>query len=328
MNVQLLVDDIIRQTTVLIAQLSTAAGLRAPLSHIADQVFLELSRELEAQGVRRKVVADMFGLALRSYQLKVQRVADGAGASSSLWQAVYADLAQGSRRRVELEQRHRPHLPQQIAASLQDMVQSGLAYSSGRGGNTIYGLTSDADRRQMTDAERGEALRSLAWYLVASGSAQTTEQLAQQLKLDDATLAELLRALRDEGRVSQDEGQLLAQPFEIAVGSSLGWETAVLDHFRAVATAIGMKVSRPYSAKGDRVGGGTHSFRVHPEHPHADEVYGLLQEIRERTAELWRRVSEHNQAHPPPEDADRVTFYFGQSLVSSDDHKSKEQDEA
>jgi hypothetical protein len=57
----------VQQTTVLIAQLSTAAGLRAPLAHVADQVFVELSRELEAQGLGRKVVADMFGMALRGY---------------------------------------------------------------------------------------------------------------------------------------------------------------------------------------------------------------------------------------------------------------------
>src|SRR5687768_7502850 len=73
MNTKLLIDAIVHQTTVLIAQLSTASGIRAPLSHVADQVFLELSREIEAQGVSRKVAADMFGLAIRTYQKKVQR---------------------------------------------------------------------------------------------------------------------------------------------------------------------------------------------------------------------------------------------------------------
>lgn len=69
MNVKLLVDGIMRQTTVLIAQLSTSAGVRAPLAHMADQVFLSLSREIEAQGVARKVVADMFGLRMRRRHL-------------------------------------------------------------------------------------------------------------------------------------------------------------------------------------------------------------------------------------------------------------------
>ncbi len=47
MNVNLLIDAIVRQTTVLIAQLATAAGARAALSHTANQVFLELVRELK-----------------------------------------------------------------------------------------------------------------------------------------------------------------------------------------------------------------------------------------------------------------------------------------
>jgi hypothetical protein len=63
-NLRLVIDGIVRQTTVLIAQLSTTSGLRSPLAHVADQVFLELAREIEAQGVRRPVAADMFGLAL------------------------------------------------------------------------------------------------------------------------------------------------------------------------------------------------------------------------------------------------------------------------
>jgi hypothetical protein len=40
-NTKLLIDAIVHQTTVLIAQLSTASGIRAPLAHVADQVFFE-----------------------------------------------------------------------------------------------------------------------------------------------------------------------------------------------------------------------------------------------------------------------------------------------
>ena len=78
MDLKLLIDGIVRQTTVLIAQLSTSAGVRAPLAHVADQVFLELAREIEALGVGRRVAADMFGMALRSYQKKMQRLTESA----------------------------------------------------------------------------------------------------------------------------------------------------------------------------------------------------------------------------------------------------------
>src|SRR5262245_6190833 len=58
-NVNLLIDAIVRQTTVLIAELATNRGLRAPLAHVAEQVFFELTRELDTQGISRKVSADM-----------------------------------------------------------------------------------------------------------------------------------------------------------------------------------------------------------------------------------------------------------------------------
>ena len=74
METRHLIDAIVQQTTLLIAQLATSAGIRAPLAHIADQVFLDLAREIEQQGVTRKVVADMFGMALRTYQKKVNRL--------------------------------------------------------------------------------------------------------------------------------------------------------------------------------------------------------------------------------------------------------------
>ena len=85
MNVKLLIDGIMQQTTVLIGQLSTAAGVRAPLARVAEQVFLDLARTLEAQGVGRRVAADMFGLALRSYQKKVRRLTEGVSAPEQTW---------------------------------------------------------------------------------------------------------------------------------------------------------------------------------------------------------------------------------------------------
>ena len=89
LDIRLLIDQIVRQTTVLIAQLSTQAGVRAPLAPIADQVFLELTSEIERQGVGKKVVADMFGMSLRTYQRRVQRVAESVTVrDKTLWEAV------------------------------------------------------------------------------------------------------------------------------------------------------------------------------------------------------------------------------------------------
>src|SRR6187431_1816006 len=95
MNAQVLIDAVVRQTMVLIAQLSTADGGRSPLSHVADEVFMALVRELESQGVGKKVIADMFGIALRSYQQKVQRLSESATRRGvTLWSAIHAFLSE------------------------------------------------------------------------------------------------------------------------------------------------------------------------------------------------------------------------------------------
>ncbi len=74
-----LIHAIVRQTTVLIAQLATSGGWRAPLAQLADQVFQDLVTELERQGVSRKVSADMFGMGLRTYQRRVRRITESLG---------------------------------------------------------------------------------------------------------------------------------------------------------------------------------------------------------------------------------------------------------
>lgn len=40
MDSQLLIEQIVRQTIIFIAQLATTGGVRAPLAHLADRVFL------------------------------------------------------------------------------------------------------------------------------------------------------------------------------------------------------------------------------------------------------------------------------------------------
>src|SRR5512138_2295264 len=89
MTVELLIQAIVRQTTILIAQLATTGGARAPLAQVANQVFLDLVGELERQGVSRKVSADMFGMGLRSYLRRVQRLGESSTERGrSLWEAV------------------------------------------------------------------------------------------------------------------------------------------------------------------------------------------------------------------------------------------------
>jgi hypothetical protein len=155
----------VRQTTALIARLSTAAGVRSPLGHVADDVFSGLVSELNQQGVSNKVIADMFGMAARSYRQKVQRL--GASASSrgaTLWSAVQAFLAEREwTTRGELLERFKYEDEVSLRSILNDLVENGFAVRSGMGRDTRYRVATDDELRDSGtppgegDPEIGEA---------------------------------------------------------------------------------------------------------------------------------------------------------------------------
>lgn len=95
-NAHLLVNSIVQQTIVFIAQLATAAGVRAPLARIADEVFLGLTRELQAQGLKKKVIADMFGMGLRTYHRRVQSAEQSANLGPFQFRNSGLELATGA----------------------------------------------------------------------------------------------------------------------------------------------------------------------------------------------------------------------------------------
>lgn len=323
MNVVLLIDQIVRQTTVLIAQLSTAAGIRAPLADVADQVFLKLAAEIEAQGVPRKVVADMFGLALRSYQRKVQRLAESTSdGKRTLWQGVLEHLARdGSTTRHALIQHFDRDDPEAVAAVLSDLVRSGLVYKTGAGKRALYGATREQDYGKLVDSENLDATAGIAWLSIHRSPGMTSDQLGAQLSLDVAQVERVLEALREQGRIKSEGAGYRSDVVTIPVGESRGWEAAVFDHYQAMVTAIGKKLhGGARSATDDVVGGATLSFDVHDAHPHRQRVYGLLAEVRAQVNTVWNDVRQHNAEHPvPDEQKQRVSFYFGQSVTRAED---------
>jgi hypothetical protein len=327
MNTKLLIDAIVRQTTVLIAQLSTAAGIRAPLAHIADQVFLELSREIEAQGVSRKVAADMFGLAIRTYQKKMQRLTESATLRDrTLWEAVLEHLQEhgATSRRKLLEHFHRDD-PIVVGSVLNDLVSSAILYKTGSGEGAIFGVTNEPDLAQTLREQSREALAPIVWVVVYRSGSIQREALRRQLSVDAEALDDALATLEAQGQVERaGEAELAtyrASTFLVPVAAEHGWEAAVFDHFQAVARAIANKVTRgrPQSAQDDIVGGATLTFDLGPDHPYRERVLGLLKHVRAEANELWQEVQDHNEGNPIPEDArTEVSFYFGQSTVSHD----------
>jgi hypothetical protein len=206
MKSELLIDAIVRQTMVLLAQISTAAGIRAPLAHVADEVFVSLAREIEAQGVGRKVAADMFGLALRTYQKKVQRLTESATQrEKTLWEAVLDFVAErSSATRGQVLERFARDGEREVIGVLSDLVGSGLVHASGRGVSAVYGITSDTERRLLVETAEQESMDALGWAIIRGSAGMTAASLAESLKLDLDSTRALIRRLIAEGRVSRD----------------------------------------------------------------------------------------------------------------------------
>jgi hypothetical protein len=322
METRHLIAAIMQQTTVLIAQLSTAAGIRAPLARIADQVFLDLGRELEAQGVTRKVAADMFGLALRSYQKKIQRLSESkTQRDRTLWELVLERLTKsGGASRKQLAHEFRRENAVDLAAVLKDLTTSGLITATGRGDAAHYQVTSAEVRASVAAESEFDALLHFVWLAVYDHQQVLASELVSKLPFDGDVSKRAISALIDDGRISADSSDLdqallRCTELRIPVGSEQGWEAAVFDHFRAMANAIGAKL-RATGARSDErdlVGGTTLTFSLRAGHPHEQEVYGLLRRVRDDVHAVWDRVHAHNLQHPiPPDERVEVTFYFGQ----------------
>lgn len=323
MNLKLLIDGIVRQTTVLIAQLSTASGVRSPLAHVADQVFVELAREIEAQGVRRQVAADMFGMALRSYQKKMRRLTESESVRErTLWEAVLDFVEKEQPTRARILERFEHDGEREVAAVLKDLVRSGLVCTTGTGESAVHGVTSEAMRDKLQQKQDLDSVANLAWIKIFRHEARTREELSAALGVEETLAKAAVDELVRSGRVTEEDGKLTSGNVALPIGSEQGWEAAVVDHFRAVAVAIATKVREGIGGAkaSDRVGGSTFTFTVTPGHPNETEVYELLRRTRLATQALWDRVAAHNEEHPPdPEKATRVSFYVGQALESSEE---------
>jgi predicted transcriptional regulator len=326
MNSQLLIDAIVRQSMVLIAQVSTAEGVRSPLSHVADEVFMSLVHELESQGLGKKVIADMFGLAERSYRQKVQRLSESVTSRGvTLWGAVHTFLAErDTATRAEILEHFRMDEELTVRSILNDLVETGLVCRIGRGRETSYRVATEEELEELgasASGDSGEAGEALVWLHVAREGPLRQEQLAERVPVAPSALADALHRLVLSGRIRVESGldgdRYTTDQCLIPVGESCGWEAAVIDHHRAVLAALAAKVlGGPHvSAPKEEVGGTTLRFDLWTGHPRDREVRDLLVETRARIIALWGEVEAHNRAHPQ-EISHHVTFYCGQYVTN------------
>lgn len=323
MNVNLLIDAVIRQTTILIAQLATSAGLRAPLANLANAVFLDLADELEAQGVSRKVAADMFGMALRSYQSKVRRLAARRDDEHlSVWEAVFDFIREGEVvARADVMRRFSREDEELVRGILFDLVESGLVFQKGRGDAIVYRLASAEDFERVTSRDEDASLEALVWLNVYLHAPVTAPDLTTRLRISESAVQTALDALVREGRIGEQDGVYEAEVCVVPVGDAAGWEAALFDHYNALVTALCVKLRnvRLRSLPDDVIGGSTYSFDVWEGHPFEARVLGLLADTRRELSKLRAEVDDYNATVERPDNSSKVTFYFGQSVIQPEE---------
>lgn len=314
MNTELLINAIVQQTMVFVAQLATAGGVRAPLAHVADQVFIELTRELQNQGVTKKVIADMFGMALRTYHRRVRDLSQsGTQPGRTVWEAVLEHIRKTEPvSAARVYERFRADDREVVGGVLNDLVDSGLAYRAGRGDTAVYRLADAGDFRE-GDESHNTALRHLVWLAIYRGGPATNLDLGERTGLSVAACEEAVAALLHEGRVTLVDGRYQSDHFEVPVGQAHGWEAAVLDHYQALVNAVAAKLSG--GAAGARpkevVGGATYTLDLPSGHALEDRVLSLLSRFREQMEELRAEVDAINEGRKT-EDTRQVIFYMGQ----------------
>jgi predicted transcriptional regulator len=298
LNTQLLVHGIVQQTMVLIAQIATVGGVRAPLARVANQVFLDLTAELSAQGLGKHVIADMFGMALRTYHRKVRAVAESqTDRGHSVWEAVFEHIREHEPVTArQIAERFRSDDATVVSGVLTDLTNSGLIYRSGRALDAVYRVAAAADFAAQNDERRREAEEYLVWLAVFRHGPSSPGTIADTLNLPTDAVEHALQRLLGEGRVrlqpSADGELYISERFDIPVGSERGWEAAVLDHFQALVAAICVKLSSGVarSEQTDATGGGTYTFDVWPGHPLEEEARSVLPRVRALVNDLRERT--------------------------------------
>lgn len=315
MNAELLITQIVRQTMVLIAQIATTGGSRAPLANVADRVFLDLARELEGQGISRKVSADMFGVALRSYRRRIQRLTESVTVRGrSLWSAVL-DFVPNDRlvRRSEVLQHFHRDDAAQVRGILSDLCESGLILKLGRGEQTAYRAASSEELRELDRSTDG--FEQFVWLMVYRLGPVSKAALLENLHSDGARLDAALANLASSGLVNDTNGVLSTREVVVEASAPIGWEAAMFDHFRALVLTLCARLRGSEDATTN--GGSTYSFDICAEHPLAPDVYGILARTRRELSALRARVEEYNAQHPVS-NQDLVTVYVGQFVQSKE----------
>jgi hypothetical protein len=288
-------------------------------------------QELRRQGLGNKVIADMFGLALRTYHDKVQRLSESQTfRGRSLWEAVLQFVQEHETvTHPEILQRFSNDDERIVRSVLSDLTDSGLLFRSGKGDQTTFRVA-PVTERAADSARQLEATAQLLWVAIHRFGPLTRSALLSHIQVEPALLDAAMQSLLASGKVTLegagDAARYQAQHCVIPLGDPLGWEAAVFDHYQALVTAICAKLDSGVrrAEAGEAIGGSTYHYEVWPGHPLEAEVLAHLQRLRQQSVELRHKVEAHNAAEAERLPASRRTVisYVGQTVIE------REQEEA
>jgi hypothetical protein len=292
-------------------------------------VFIDLVRELKDQGVGSKVIADMFGLALRTYHDRVRRLQESATyGGRSLWEVLLEFIQdRGTVLQAEVLSRFKNDDPLTVRGALKDLVDSGMVFRTGRGTGVTFRAASREEMELPGQTDAMAARVNLVWVAVNRLGPAPEPAILEMVPMPPEQLRSALAVLVREGKIrkegsefTSDSELFLAQGCVIPRGTSGGWEAAVFDHYQAVVTAISTKLRLGASAAAsENVGGSTYSYFVWPGHPLEQEVFGLLRRLRSEAAGLRQRVDAVNATMQKKRDEmTRVIAYVGQTVVEAE----------
>lgn len=319
MTSALLIQAIVQQTMIFVAQLATVGRDRSPLASVSDQVFLSLTEELRNHGVRHKVIADMFGLALRTYHRRVKSLTEGGVPQQrTLWAAVLEYVQERQPvAAAALFERFQYDEPSVLTGVLNELTDAGCVYRTGKGRNAVYRV---ADQGDFTGDEVRQrvAQQYMVWLAVYRSGPIALDVLGRKVHLAETDCQTAVDALLDKGAIQETPSGYTSNEFVVETGDSSGWEAAVLDHYQAMVSAVLRKLRAGVDDPSQTTAGGTtYSFDVPVGHPLETQVLGLLGRIHTELDTLRDAVDAINRkASPsePHEQSRQVVFYAGQYI--------------
>jgi hypothetical protein len=219
----------------------------------------------------------------------------------------------------------------QVRAVVHDLCESQLVVASDEGPNVSYRSASEEELLDLRKNGGAEGQDDLLVAVMYREGPLTLAEIAARAQVDVSRIESAIWGLVETGRIQHlkdaDADRFEARALIVPLGSAVGWEAAVLDHYKAMVRTVLIRLSQKQtSALEDSAGGSTYTIDIWPGHPMEEEVRGSLKQVRSNLSGLRTRVAAYNESQERPQHYSRVVFYTGQSLINEQDEEPTDEE--